>query len=90
MGRGDLIEESALIESLESGHLGGAALDVFENEPLDSDSPLWKMDNCIITPHIAGHHKGLDWDMLEFFADNLDRFDEGRPLMNEANFERGY
>ncbi len=90
VGRGDLIEESALIESLESGHLGGAALDVFESEPLDNDSPLWKMDNCIITPHIAGHHKGLDLDILEFFSDNLDRFDNNQPLNNEANFKRGY
>ena len=85
-----MIEESALIKSLESGALGGAALDVFESEPLDPDSPLWKMDNCIITPHIAGHHRGFDIDMLDFFADNLERFDKGQPLQNEANFKRGY
>jgi phosphoglycerate dehydrogenase-like enzyme len=90
VGRGDLIEESALTEALENGHLAGAALDVFEHEPLNPESPLWTLDNCIVTPHIAGHHKALDIDILNFFAENLKRFDNGESLLNEANFQRGY
>ena len=90
VGRGNLIEESALIASLENGRLAGAALDVFEHEPLSPDSPLWNMENCIVTPHIAGHHRDLDIDMLHFFARNLRRFDRSQPLINPANFQRGY
>lgn len=90
VGRGNLIEESALIEALKNGHLAGAALDVFENEPLASDSPLWTLDNCIVTPHIAGHHKNLDVDILHFFGENLARFENDQPMKNEANFRRGY
>jgi phosphoglycerate dehydrogenase-like enzyme len=90
VARGDLVDESTLIELLQNGHIAGAALDVFENEPLDSDSPFWAMDNCFITPHIAGHHKGLDIDVLELFSENLKRFDNDEQLMNLANFEQGY
>lgn len=90
VGRGELVDEKALTESLESGHLGGAALDVFEEEPLDCDSPLWGFSNCIVTPHIAGHHRDLDLDLLAFFAANLERWDEGSALLNVANFKRGY
>lgn len=90
VGRGELVDQGALAEILESGQLGGAALDVFEKEPLPTDSPLWTMENCIITPHIAGHHSGLDIDILGLFARNLQKFDAGMPLVNEANFSRGY
>lgn len=90
VGRGELIDEQALIEALQSGRIGGAALDVFEQEPLPASSPLWTMENCIITPHIAGHHSGLDIDILDLFARNLSRYDAGQSLINEANFSRGF
>ncbi len=90
VARGDLVETAAIVDALRSGHLGGASLDVFENEPLSADSPLWNLENCIVTPHIAGHHKNLDTDLLVFFADNLRRFDQKQPLANEADFVRGY
>ena len=90
VARGDLVDESTLVELLQSRHLAGAALDVFEEEPLDADSPLWAMENCIVTPHIAGHYQGLDIDILELFSNNLKRFDKDEPLINLANFEEGY
>lgn len=87
IGRGDLINESVLTSCLQNGQLGGAALDVFAQEPLPYESELWKLDNCIITPHIAGHYRNLDIDLLHFFARNLERFDRGKPLLNEARFQ---
>lgn len=90
VGRGELVDQGAIVEMLESGRLAGAALDVFEKEPLPVSSPLWTMENCIITPHIAGHHSGLDLDILNLFIRNLKQFDAGMPLLNEANFNRGY
>jgi len=90
VGRGELVDQRALVDGLRSGQIGGAALDVFEEEPLPADSPLWAMDNCILTPHIAGHHSGLDLDVLGLFIRNLQQLDAGLPLVNEANFSRGY
>jgi len=90
VSRGPLIDESALIELLESGHIGGAYLDVFEEEPLSPHSKLWDMDNVIITPHIAGHYKGLREDVFNFFKENLRRLIQKQELLNLANFQKGY
>lgn len=83
VGRGDLVDERALVEALRSGHVGAAALDVTATEPLPDDSPLWAMPNVLITPHSSGatastHHRALD-----VFVENLSRFMTGRPLHNE-------
>ena len=91
-GRGSAIDEPALIEALRSGRLGGAILDVFAQEPLPSDSPLWTLDNVIATPHISGraydpHNLRIIFDL---FSDNLARFIKGEPLMNVVDRIKGY
>jgi phosphoglycerate dehydrogenase-like enzyme len=90
VGRGGLLDQAALESRLAEGSIGGAALDVFAVEPLPKDSALWKLPNCIVTPHIAGHYQDLDIDLLHLFAENLRRLDNGQTLKNLANFQRGY
>lgn len=92
VGRGSAIDEDALYESLVSGKLGGAALDVFKNEPLPSDSRLWKTPNLIITPHVAGnltleHTLNVNVDM---FCKNLINYSKGLPLNNLIDRNKGY
>ena len=90
VGRGALVEESALIQALRSKTLGGAALDVFDTEPLPADSPLWGFDNVIITPHVAGMTDKI-WDrQFEFFSENLRRFLAGQPLCGVVSKTKGY
>ena len=85
IGRGELIDEPALIAALRSGHLGAAALDVFAVEPLPADSPLWDMPNVIVTPHSAGGTSKLATQRAAaIFTDNLGRFVRGEPLINEV------
>lgn len=79
VGRGSTVDEAALDAALRSGTIAGAALDVFETEPLPADSPLWDAPNTILTPHIAGG-RPLGWQ--ELFADNVRRFLAGEPLRN--------
>ena len=83
VGRGQLIDEPALIAALESGHLGGAALDVFVVEPLPDDSPLWSLPNVIVTPHSAGGTPLASQRAADVFATNLARHVAGEPLVNE-------
>jgi len=90
IGRGRVVSETALLSALASGHLAGAALDVFAQEPLSSDSPLWDAPNLIITPHIAGAMSGLRVRAVEFFFENLQRFLQGEPLRSVVNRETGY
>ncbi len=91
IARGKIIDEAALIEALESGHLGGAGLDVFEQEPLPQSSPLWEMDNVIVTPHVSGYTPGnYDRRACELFIENLHRYMEGRELYNVVSVEHGY
>lgn len=80
--RGGVVEEAALIEALRDGRLAGAYLDVFETEPLPTDSPLWSLPNVVITPHAAD--TVTTWQALfaDFFADNLERWIAGQPLQN--------
>lgn len=90
VSRGKLVNEAALIEALEAGRIGGAALDVFEHEPLDTDSPLWAMPNVLITPHTSGTRPD-HWDAAtDLFAENLRRFEGGRPLLNVVDKQAGY
>jgi phosphoglycerate dehydrogenase-like enzyme len=84
VGRGELIEESALIDACRSGRLGGAALDVFETEPLPEDSPLWDLPNVIVSPHIAARTPLTDRNVTEIFFNNLARFLNGEPLLNKV------
>ena len=80
--RGAVLDEAALIEALRSGRLGGAYLDVFETEPLPAESPLWAMRNVLITPHASDNIVGWPRRFAALFADNLDRWRDGAPLLN--------
>ena len=80
--RGSIVDETALIHALESGHLRGAYLDVFKQEPLPMESPLWTMPNVLVTPHAADDVEGWQIEFLRFFADNLDRWLADKPLQN--------
>ena len=84
VGRGALLDEDALVEALRTRRLGGAGLDVFTTEPLPPDSPLWDLDNVIITPHSSGHSDRAEERATEIFVENLERWHDGRPLLNRA------
>ena len=90
IGRGKLVDDQALVEALESGHLGGAALDVFTREPLDAASPYWDLPNVIITPHTSGAMEDYWTPLVALFADNLRRFERGEPLVNVVDKSAGY
>ena len=81
---------SALVEALRARKIAGAALDVFTQEPLPSDDPLWKLPNVIITPHISGFSPRYDEHAVDLFSENLQRYLAGLPLYNRFNPERGY
>ncbi|MEM8733401.1 MAG: D-2-hydroxyacid dehydrogenase [Planctomycetota bacterium] len=80
--RGGVVVEEALIKALESGHLRGAYLDVFDKEPLPGSSPLWEMQNVLLTPHCGDNISGWYRKFTEFFAENLRRWVAGKPLQN--------
>jgi len=90
VGRGATVDERALIEALQEGGLGGAALDVFEVEPLPADSPLWSMPNVIVSPHICGDFDGWERATVDIFVDNLGRFLLGEPLRNLVDADLGF
>jgi phosphoglycerate dehydrogenase-like enzyme len=90
VGRGGLIDEAALSAALSGGRLGGAALDVFEQEPLPPESPLWTLPNVILTPHISGWTTRYDELAMQLFADNLRRYLAGQPLYNVVDVQLGY
>jgi phosphoglycerate dehydrogenase-like enzyme len=82
VARGEVVEEAALVAALLSGHVGGACLDVFEVEPLPAESPLWRHPNVMVMPHSAGQAAGNAQRVAEIFLGNLERWLEGRPLVN--------
>lgn len=85
VARGAIVVEPDLVEALEVGALGGAALDVFEREPLPPDSPLWRLPNVIVSPHASGAVPGV-WDAVTAeFAANLERWSASLPLANEVH-----
>ena len=90
IGRGSTVDEPALIEALERGVIAGAALDVFEVEPLPTESPLWRMPNVLVSPHRAGDHERWADDVVALFVDNLERFVAGESLRNVVDVELGY
>jgi len=84
VGRGELVDEPALVRALEAGALGGAGLDVFATEPLPAESPLWRLPNVIVTPHSSGVTPGNQTRATAIFLENLARYARGEPLRNEV------
>ncbi len=90
ISRGAVIDEETLIKALQTGQIAGAALDVFAQEPLPSTSPLWKLDNVIISPHISGNTSRYNEMTAEVFMENLERYLGKRDLLNQVDRSRGY
>ena len=90
VGRGGVVDEPALIEALRSGKLAGAALDVFGSEPLDADSPLWDLENVLLSPHTAGLSIRENERIAALFVENLGRYLRGEPLHNRVHPELLY
>ncbi len=90
VSRGAVVDEKALITALSSGQIAGAALDVFEEEPLPNTSPLWNLDNVIITPHLSGFTRDYHDKAARMFKENLRRYLDNRPLLNQMDRAKGY
>jgi phosphoglycerate dehydrogenase-like enzyme len=90
VSRGHLVDEPALVSVLQAGRIAGAALDVFEREPLPADSPLWTLPNVLITPHTSGFRPDHWEAATNLFIDNLQRFEAGQPLLNVVDKSQGY
>ncbi|MCX6050452.1 MAG: D-2-hydroxyacid dehydrogenase [Chloroflexi bacterium] len=90
IGRGGTIDEAALIRALQEKWIAGAGLDVFANEPLPADSPLWAMENVIVTSHYAGNTPKYDERAMAIFLDNLQHYMAGEPLRNVVDKRLGY
>ena len=92
VGRGPVVDEAALIRALQAKTIAGAALDVFEVEPLPAESPLWGMDNVLISPHCTDRTVNPDWlDLsMQCFVENFRRFTKGQALENVVDKKAGY
>ncbi|PLR75802.1 hydroxyacid dehydrogenase [Bacillus sp. V3-13] len=92
IGRGEIVDEQALVQALQTGEIAGAGLDVFETEPLGTDSPLWEMENVIITPHTSGSTEHYTKRVIEdIFIPNLKSYLKGeKPAINQVDFSKGY
>ena len=90
IGRGPIVQEAALVRALQERWIGGAGLDVFEREPLPGDSPLWAMEDVIITPHVSGGWPGYLEAAVPLFCENLARYLRGTALLNLVDKSRGY
>ena len=90
VGRGPVVDEAALARALESKRIRGAALDVFETEPLSPESPLWSQPNVLISPHCADNTPTWHEESMQFFLRNLDHFAKGEPLENVVDKTAGY
>ena len=90
IGRGPTVHEEDLTKALKEGVIGGAVLDVFKVEPLDTKSELWDLPNVLITPHCAQQDKEFMTDCIHQFAENLENFHEGKPMKNLTDKKKGY
>ena len=91
VGRGPIVDEEALVEALQDGRLKGAGLDVFASEPLSVDSPLWEMDNVLLSPHNMDKTATFMYEATDFFInENLPRFLRGQPVLNQVDPAAGY
>ncbi|MCB0181631.1 MAG: D-2-hydroxyacid dehydrogenase [Anaerolineae bacterium] len=90
LARGALVDEAALVNALRQQQIAGAALDVFEEEPLPADSPLWQFENVILSPHVSGFTPHYDERASDLFVENLRRYLNEEPLLNLVERSRGY
>ena len=90
IGRGELVQESALVRALREGWIAGAGLDVFAREPLPPASPLWSLPQVVMTPHVAGTHPQYMARSADLFLQNLKRYLAGEPLINQVDKQAGY
>ena len=90
VGRGPVIDEAALIAALQNGTIKGAALDVFDKEPLPEDHAFWGLGNVLLSPHCADHTATWTDEAMQFFLENLKRFQGGQPLLNLVDKKSGY
>jgi phosphoglycerate dehydrogenase-like enzyme len=90
VGRGPVINEAALVNALQENRIRGAALDVFDKEPLPAGHPFWTMKNVLLSPHCADHTEGWLNDAAGFFVENFHRFAKGEPLQNVVDKKAGY
>jgi len=90
VARGGVVDEAALVSALAAEKIAGAALDVFEQEPLPKSSPLWNLDNVIISPHVSGNASDYHEKAANLFVANLRRYLENQPLLNQLDRQRGY
>jgi phosphoglycerate dehydrogenase-like enzyme len=90
IARGDVCNESDLIRALQEKQIAGAALDVFEHEPLSPESPLWHLPNVLLSPHISGQTPQYDERASALFTENLRRYMVGEPLLNVVDKAQGY
>lgn len=90
LSRGGVIDQDALVTALRENRLAGAALDVFTQEPLPPDNPLWKLSNVLLSPHVAGFSPNYDDRAVALFSENLLRYVSGLELYNQISMERGY
>lgn len=90
VARGDLVDETALADALRENRLLGAALDVFETEPLPAESPLWSLPNVIVSPHISASMPDFDTRLTDLLVENLTRYRDGDPLLNVYDRDRAY
>jgi len=88
--RGGIVDEAALLDVLKKGKIAGAGLDVYEQEPLPSNSELWDVPNLIMTPHLAGSSIQKDRRCVEILRENIGRFQRGESLMNLVDKHKGY
>jgi phosphoglycerate dehydrogenase-like enzyme len=90
VGRGPLVPREPLMRALQEGWIAGAGLDVTVPEPLPSDDPLWDMPNVVLTQHCAGSSPHIDARIMAVYKENLQRFIDGRELLNRVNCSRGF
>ena len=92
MARGEVVDEPVMIEALQKGKIAGAGLDVFEKEPLPEDSPLYELDNVLITPHLGGAFPGYNKKAIEIVKENLEKFVENKKseMINKVDYNLGY
>ena len=90
IARGGIVDEAALVRALQEGWIDSAGLDVFSEEPLPADSPLWHLENVTLTPHVAGLSPRYNERAVDLFVENLRRYLAGESLLNQIDYEQGY